>query len=124
MEQQQLTFMDAVKRALTVNYFNFEGRASRSEYWWFALFQAILSLLISVIFGSGTTGIILSSIVGLALFMPALGLCVRRLHDINKSGWWYFIGLVPIVGFILLIVWFCKPSDVTPNQYGPVPNCY
>lgn len=124
MEQQQLTFMDAVKRALTVNYFNFEGRASRSEYWWFALFQCVLSWLIQIIVGTGTVGTTILCIIGLALFMPGLGLSVRRLHDINKSGWWVLLGFIPIVGWIIYIVWTCKPSDVTSNQYGPVPNCY
>ncbi len=124
MEQQQVTFMDAVKRALTVNYFNFEGRASRSEYWWFCLFQAVLGCLITIIFGDSTTGTVISSIIGLGLLMPEVSLGVRRMHDINRSGWWVLIALIPIVGWIIYIVWACKPSDPTPNQYGPVPNCY
>lgn len=61
-------------------------------------------------------------IVGLALLLPSLGLCVRRLHDIGKSGWWWLLALIPIVGAIILIVWFCKDSQPTENQYGPIPN--
>ncbi|MDE6787482.1 MAG: DUF805 domain-containing protein, partial [Muribaculaceae bacterium] len=65
---------------------------------------------------------IASSVVGLALILPNLGLDVRRLHDIGKSGWWIFISLVPIVGWILLLVWDCKDSQMETNEYGPVPN--
>ena len=98
MEQKQVSFVDAVKRALTVNYFNFEGRASRSEYWWFSLFTFLCSAILMAIFGDGTFGSILRGLVSLALF-------------------------IPIVGWIIYIVWACKQSDVNPNQYGPVPNC-
>lgn len=61
-------------------------------------------------------------IVNLALLLPSLGLTVRRLHDIGKCGWWIFISLIPIVGWILLIVWYCKDSQMETNEYGPVPN--
>ena len=123
MEQKQVSFVDAVKRAVTVNYFNFEGRASRSEFWWFNLFGFLLSVILMAILGNGTTGTVVRGIVSLALFMPSLGLSVRRMHDINRSGWWILISLIPIVGWIIYLVWACKPSDATPNQYGPVPNC-
>lgn len=63
-----------------------------------------------------------SGLVGLALLLPSLGLCVRRLHDIGKSGWWIFISLIPIVGWIILLVWYCKDSQMAPNEYGDVPN--
>ncbi len=123
MIQRQVTFKEAVMSALTRNYCNFSGRASRSEYWWYALFTFIVGCVISAIFYSHPTTLnIVSGIVNLALLLPSLGLCVRRLHDIGKSGWWIFIGLIPIVGAIILIVWFCTDSQRTPNEYGPVPN--
>lgn len=65
---------------------------------------------------------IINVIVSLALFLPSLGLGVRRLHDINRSGWWLLLGLLPVIGTIILIVWFCKESQMTDNQYGPVPH--
>ncbi len=65
---------------------------------------------------------IISGIVNLVLLLPGLGLCVRRLHDTNRSGWWILIGFIPVVGWILLIVWFCQDSQRGPNQYGPEPN--
>ena len=65
---------------------------------------------------------IISGIVNLVLLLPGLGLCVRRLHDTNRSGWWILIGFIPVVGWILLIVWFCQDSQRGSNQYGPEPN--
>ena len=61
-------------------------------------------------------------VVGLAFLLPSLGIAVRRLHDIGKSGWWMFISLIPLIGAIILIVWWCKDSQMEPNEYGPVPN--
>ncbi|MBO5456924.1 MAG: DUF805 domain-containing protein [Muribaculaceae bacterium] len=121
MYQRQLTFGEAVKLALTTNYCNFNGRSSRSEFWWYALFTFILSSIISLIF-SGSTLQVVSGIINLALLLPGLGLAVRRLHDVNKSGWWVLINLIPVVGWIIYIVWVVKESDPVPNQYGPVPN--
>ena len=121
--QRQLTFQEAVQRALTLNYCNFNGRASRSEYWWYILFTFALGVLVSVVFSfSGTLQTVVSSVVNLALLLPGLGLAVRRLHDINKSGWFLLLALIPIVGAIILIIWFAKESDPQANQYGEVPN--
>lgn len=127
MYQEQVSFGDAVKRALTVNYCNFDGRSSRSEYWWYALGMFILSAVLGFIFGfffdpeSSAMAVVQTAFL-LVFLLPSLGLCVRRLHDIGKSGWWIFIGLIPIAGPIILIVWYAKESEMTPNQYGPVPN--
>lgn len=123
MYQRQVSFKEAVERALKQNYCNFSGRASRSEFWWFVLFNFILSAVISIVFcWSQDTMNVITGLVNLALLLPSLGLAVRRLHDIGKSGWWIFISLIPIVGWILLIVWYCKDSQMETNEYGPVPN--
>ncbi len=115
--------MEAVVSAMTTNYCRFSGRASRSEFWWFWLFSWIISAIVSLIFSSSETGnLIATSVVGLIFCLPSLGLCVRRLHDIGKSGWCLLIGLIPLVGAIILIVWYCKASTPEANQYGPVPN--
>ena len=79
-------------------------------------------MIVGIVFGDGTTGTIISGLVSLALFLPGLGLGVRRLHDIGRSGWAILLALIPIVGAIILIIWFIKDSDPTPNAYGPVPN--
>lgn len=123
MYQRQVSFKEAVECALKQNYCNFSGRASRSEFWWFALFNFILSAVISIVFcWNQNTMNVITGLVNLALLLPNLGLAVRRLHDIGKSGWWIFISLIPIVGWILLIVWYCKDSQMETNEYGPVPN--
>lgn len=130
--QRQVSFGEAITRALTVNYCNFSGRASRSEYWWFALFSFLVGLPFTIAqyaYFFATNGessliiTILSWIVSLALFLPSLGLSIRRLHDINKSGWWYLLGIVLCcVGGLILIYFYCQDSDPTDNEYGPVPN--
>lgn len=123
MYQRQVSFKEAIVRAIQQNYCNFSGRASRSEFWWFQLFGFILNSVIGIVFcWSQDTMSIINCIAGLALLLPSLGLTVRRLHDIGKSGWWIFIGLIPIIGWIILLVWYCKDSQMEPNQYGPVPN--
>ncbi len=123
-----MTFPDAVKSALS-QYVGFSGRARRSEYWWFFLFTTIVgivaSTLDSVLFAPdpGSTRIIgpLYGLAALALLLPSLAVGVRRLHDTDRTGWWLLIGLVPIVGWILLIVWYCQDSG-PDNQYGPSPK--
>lgn len=125
MYQRQVSFGEAVQRAIIENYCNFNGRASRSEYWFFALFNFIISFVLGFLTGltGGATFLtVLTYIISLALLLPGLGLSVRRLHDINRSGWWVLIGLIPLVGAIILIIWFAKESDPVENQYGPVPN--
>ncbi|MDE6855364.1 MAG: DUF805 domain-containing protein, partial [Muribaculaceae bacterium] len=123
---RQVSFKEAVVRALTQNYCNFSGRASRSEYWWFYLFTCIVSWVVSIVVSLFSSELsimyIASMVVGLAFLLPSLGIAVRRLHDIGKSGWWMFISLIPLIGAIILLVWWCKDSQMEPNEYGPVPN--
>ena len=69
-----------------------------------------------------SAGDVLSGIVSLALLLPGLGLCVRRLHDVGKNGWFLLLALLPIIGWIILLIWYVKPSEPMPNQYGVVPN--
>ena len=124
MYQQQVTFGDAINRGIKLNYCNFNGRASRSEFWWFILFSWLVSFAAGLVFGcfGETAGTVAQSIVSLVLLLPTLGLGARRLHDIDKSGWWQLLMLIPLIGAIILIIWWAKPSQETPNQYGPVPN--
>lgn len=110
-----MTFIEAVKHVFT-NYAKFSGRARRSEYWYFFLFNFVVSLLLSYILPA------VSGVYSLAVLIPSLALSWRRLHDIGKAGGWYFICLVPLVGWILLLVWLCKDSQPGENQYGPNPK--
>lgn len=123
MYQIQVSFKDAVMRALTVNYCNFTGRASRSEYWWFCLFGFLLGFVVALVFSfSHTLEMTVSGLVSLALLLPSIGLGVRRLHDTGRSGWWYLLIFIPIIGTLLLLFWFCQESQMQTNEYGPVPN--
>ena len=108
----------SVETVVFKNYVNFEGRATRPEYWWFTLAYAIVNIILSLI---PRVGSVLSGILALAVLIPSIGVAVRRLHDINKSGWWLLIALVPIVGYIIVILWLVKPSDNGENQYGERP---
>jgi len=101
-------------------YAVFSGRARRSEYWFFALFSFLISLvlmILDVVAGIGFLGLLYS----LATLLPGLGVTIRRLHDTGRSGWWLLIGLVPL-GFIVLIVFAVQDSQPNANQYGANPK--
>ena len=93
----------------------------RMEFWMFSLFYAIISTILSLIDLTLTAGI-LTGIFQLVMVIPGLAVSVRRLHDINKSGWWVLIGLIPIVGFIVLLIFMIKEGDKGDNQYGSDPK--
>jgi uncharacterized membrane protein YhaH (DUF805 family) len=102
------------------NYVNFSDRAIRSEYWFWILFIIIAEIITSAIdYAIGTQ--VVTSLFGLATFLPSLGLAIRRLHDLDRTGWWVLIGLIPLVGWIILIIWFCTRGPVGPNRFGPDP---
>lgn len=114
-------FADAVKVCLTKKFATFSGRASRSEFWWFTLFQwlcAVVASLAGSLFGGFETANTLQGLVSLALLLPALAVFARRMHDINKSGWFYLLILIPVVGWIILLIWLCRPGDRGPNRFG------
>lgn len=109
-------------------YAVFGGRARRKEYWFFFLFNIIISFIVGLIDGftgsfNPEAGIgILGAIYTLAVFIPGLAVSVRRLHDTNRSGWWLLIGLIPLIGAIVLIVFFVQDSTPGQNQYGENPK--
>lgn len=110
------------------NYAVFEGRAQRAEYWFFFLFNMIASIICLVIDGLlGTydtqSGMgVLYAVYTLAVLVPSIAVAVRRLHDIGKSGWWILIGLIPLIGPIVLLVFFVLDSQAGENAYGPNPK--
>jgi uncharacterized membrane protein YhaH (DUF805 family) len=113
-------FADAI-RSVFSKYVVFSGRARRSEFWWFFLFAVIVYIVVGIIdavIGSSILGLIVS----LALLLPSLAVNVRRLHDTGRSGWWILIGLIPIIGFIVLLVFECQDSQPGTNAYGPSPK--
>jgi uncharacterized membrane protein YhaH (DUF805 family) len=107
-------FFAAVKHCFQ-NYANANGRATRSEYWYFFLFVIGLQIVLRIVFAP------LAYVFDLGVFLPGIAVGVRRLHDIDRPGLWLLIGFVPIVGTIVLIVWFCQKSDPVANRYGPPP---
>ena len=132
MEKFNRYFLDTIKN----RYAKFDGRASRSEFWYFALFYFIVniilvlidSLVINPILGATPSqmgqGGILQVIFALALLVPSIALAVRRLHDIGKSGWWYLIVFIPIVGVLVLLYFFVLDSQPGTNQYGHNPKSF
>ena len=122
-----MNMMEAVISVFS-QYASFRGRARRSEYWYFMLFNFMVNLgfnMLASLFGDslmGTVFIGISGIYGLAVMIPNLAVTWRRLHDIGKGGGWYFICLVPIVGSILLLVWTSRDSQPGDNRFGPNPK--
>ncbi len=114
-------------------YAVFTGRARRAEYWYFVLFNAIISIILGILgkaigvfnvtigtFGSEMN--ILSIIYGLAVLLPGLAVAIRRLHDVGKSGWMILINLIPLIGQIWILILMIRDSDPEENEYGPNPK--
>jgi len=115
-----MSFPEAVKSGFS-RYVDFSGRSSRSEYWWWTLFVIILNIVFSVLDSAIGTASVLSLVFGLAVFLPDLAVSVRRLHDIDRSGWWLLLVLIPIIGWIALLIWYVKRGNDGDNSYGPDP---
>lgn len=147
MEQFNRYYIDTLKN----RYAQFSGRASRSEFWYFMLFNVIVSILFSILdtvlgtnftyeiaesaLVTGDGGVAaaamtqtigyLNSFYGLAVLIPSVAVAIRRLHDIGKSGWWVMLGLIPLVnliGFFVLIYFYVQDSQAGENEYGPNPK--
>jgi uncharacterized membrane protein YhaH (DUF805 family) len=110
-------FIDVV----TKKYATFTGRAHRTEYWMFVLVYFVIAIVLGVV-DSIVTGGLLGGLFALALLVPSIAVAVRRLHDTSRSGWWLLIGFVPLVGFIVLLVFMCLDSTPGSNEYGPNPK--
>ena len=104
------------KEIVTNKYYCFCGRANRFEFWAYVLVTFVISLVFGFI--PGTVGTILKTIVGLALLLPGLGVTARRLHDVDKSGWFQLLYLVPFVGAIIVLVLCIPEGSKESNQYG------
>jgi uncharacterized membrane protein YhaH (DUF805 family) len=114
-------FVDAIRGAIG-NIFTLRGRASRSAFWWFALLQVIAYLVVSWISDRSTVaGVILDILIGLPLLIAGISLAVRRLHDSNRTGWWWWIGFIPFIGGIILLVFYLLPGTPGPNRYNTSP---
>lgn len=109
-------------------YAEFNGRARRTEYWMFALFNVIISIVLTII--DAFTGLIipqlgvglLSGLYSLAVFIPGLAVTVRRLHDTGRTGWWILIAFIPLIGALVLLVFMVLGSEDESNKYGDNPK--
>jgi len=109
-------------------YAEFSGRAQRKEYWMFLLFYILIYIAFAII--DSVTGTfstkagmgLLGGLYAIALIIPCITVTVRRLHDTNHSGWWILIGLVPLIGNIILLVFMVQDGNPGENQYGPTPK--
>lgn len=108
--------------AVLKNYAGFSGRARRKEYWMFLLFNMIIAVVLGFIEGLFGSPGILGSIYSLAVLVPSIAVSMRRLHDTGRSGWWMLIGFVPLIGAIVLLIFFVQDSMQGSNQYGPSPK--
>ena len=104
-----MNFTDAVQTCFR-KYADFKGRATRSEFWWWVLFVLLASAIAQVVNDA------LAAIVSLATLLPYLAVAARRLHDIGRSGWWQLVGLVPLVGWLVMLYWCVQPSEGS-NEY-------
>ena len=114
-----MTFATAVRTCLQEKYATFEGRARRSEYWWFQLFYLLFALVVVALV------LLLRSewvtLLFLGLVVPQVAVTVRRLHDTSRSGWWFLISFVPYVGALVLLV-LCLLDSADSNRFGPSPK--
>ncbi|WP_046503773.1 DUF805 domain-containing protein [Streptomyces odonnellii] len=104
------------------NYAGFSGRARRTEFWMFVLFNLIVEIVLTVIDSAIGLSSILVGLYALAVLIPGLAVSVRRLHDTDKSGWFLLLGLIPLVGGIILIVFSATAGTVGQNKYGHDPK--
>jgi uncharacterized membrane protein YhaH (DUF805 family) len=102
-------------------YATFQGRAPRAEFWWFYLMQMIVNVVLTGLEASTGTGTfsIISGLFSLAILIPNLAVSARRLHDIGRSGWWLLLAFLPIIGWIILLVWDCTKGTSGANRFGP-----
>jgi uncharacterized membrane protein YhaH (DUF805 family) len=107
-------FFDAI-RICFAKYVDFTGRASRPEFWYFVLFVFIAELSLLVAYRPLGIAFVIAAI------LPRLAVAIRRLHDIDRSGWWIFIVVIPVVGWIMLLIWYCKKGDEHANRFGDPP---
>ena len=111
---------DAFRRFFN-GYVDFRGRSNRGEFWYWQLDNLLITLglgiLDTMLFGTQGTGV-LGGLWGLVTLIPSIALLTRRLHDVNKSGWWQLLVLIPLIGWIVLLVWACRAPDDRPNRFG------
>lgn len=112
------TFNEFFVEYLKNNYSKFDGRISRQQYWMFALYSMLIGIVLNICIVLLPFLAVFGIIYSFALLVPSICLIIRRLHDVNLSGWWFFVSLVPLLGAIALLIILCLPSDAKANNYG------
>ena len=118
-----MTFTQAIASGFQ-NYVTFRGRAPRSEYWYWVLFVLLVSIAAGILDAALFPLVEVSplvSVAGLLFLLPGLAVSIRRLHDLDRSGWWYLILFIPLIGWVVLIIWACMRGTVGANRFGPDP---
>ena len=115
--EENYTAFDWFKKVIK-NTFNYKDRARRKEYWYYILMASIIILIGFTLDGILDTPDTLSGLAGFILFFPSLAVTIRRLHDIGKSGWWYLISAIPLIGSLILLFWNCQETSPETNQWG------
>lgn len=113
-------------KCVTKDYFNFQGRARRKEFWMFTLISSIIYMILFITFAkimSSPAGyLITAAIYTLAVICPTIGVSVRRLHDTNRSGWWSLLAFIPVIGILILLIFMLLDSTPSDNNYGENPK--
>lgn len=110
-----MTFAQSIQTCFS-KYADFNDRAKRPEYWWFFLFCCLLGV------ATGIVNEVLNLLATLAISLPCYAAGARRLHDTNRSGWWQLLWIIPIIGWIVIIIFLAQEGESTDNQYGTVPS--
>jgi uncharacterized membrane protein YhaH (DUF805 family) len=110
-----MSFADAIKLCFA-KYAEFDGRAKRPEFWWFTLFIVLVSIVLDQISG------IASLLFSVATLIPSLAVGARRLHDTNRSGWWQLLWFIPVIGWIVIIVFLAQEGEAADNRFGAPPT--
>jgi uncharacterized membrane protein YhaH (DUF805 family) len=112
--------MDMFIKVVRDNYTNFEGRARRKEFWMFTLVSLVINVGTLILDASLFSDLgLVNGLYTLAILLPSIAVGIRRMHDINKSGWWLLLWIVPVIGWVWLIILHCRDSDIGDNIFGP-----
>jgi uncharacterized membrane protein YhaH (DUF805 family) len=110
-------FQEAVTTCFS-KYVGFQGRAARPEYWYWVLFVVIVAVVLQILAGIiGSLMTVIGVLFQLATILPGIAVAVRRLHDIDKTGWWLLIAFIPLIGALVLLYFCVQPGTPGPNQY-------
>jgi uncharacterized membrane protein YhaH (DUF805 family) len=117
-----MQLIESWKLVVLERYAKFDGRAGRAEFWWFVLANFLVMVVLNILGNVSSLFNIVYFVYAVGVLIPSIAVAIRRLHDTDKSGWWLLIGFVPIVGFIVLIVFYATAGTPGPNKYGAGPE--